>query len=124
MKHKDLLEAMAANERAELYFAAHPGSPAAVRRPQLGIRSGTWVAVLGRSIQEGIVGIGATVENALRAFDDQYLAALRPPGERRVDSVTFGIKAGRLSSAHRRSAGSNPIHRSSGIATPELDVTG
>jgi hypothetical protein len=84
MKHKDLLEAMAANERAELYFAAHPGSPAAVRRPQLWIRSGKWVAVLGRNIQEGIVGIGATVEMALRAFDDQYLAALRPPGERRT----------------------------------------
>ena len=84
MKHKDLSEAMAANERAELYFAAHPGSPAAVRRPQLSIRSGTWVAVLGRNLQDGIVGIGATVENALRAFDDQYLAGLRPPGQRRV----------------------------------------
>jgi hypothetical protein len=58
MKHKDLLEAMAANERAELYFAAHPGSPAAVRRPQLSIRSGRWVALLGRNVEEGIVGIG------------------------------------------------------------------
>jgi hypothetical protein len=125
MKHKDLLEAMAANERAELYFAAHPGSPAAVRRPQLWIRSGTWVAVLGRSIQEGIVGIGATVETALRAFDHQYLAALRPPGEHRVDSVMFGTEAGRRSSARRRRAGEQPnSHRSAGIGTPELDVTG
>ena len=70
MKHKELLEAMAASERAELYFAAHPGSPAAVRRPRLSIRSGKWVAVLGRSVQNGIVGIGPTIETALRAFDD------------------------------------------------------
>ena len=73
---------MGANKRAELYFAEHPGSPAAVRRPQLSIRSGTWVAVLGPNVQDGIVGMGATVETALRAFDYQYLAALRPPGER------------------------------------------
>ena len=82
MKHKDLVDAMGANKRAELYFAEHPGSPAAVRRPQLSIRSGTWVAVLGPNVQDGIVGMGATVETALRAFDYQYLAALRPPGER------------------------------------------
>jgi len=84
MKHTGLLEAMAANERAELYFAAHPGSPSAVRRPQLSLRSGRWVALLGLNVQEGIVGIGATVETALGAFDDQYMAFLRPPGERRV----------------------------------------
>ena len=68
----------AAIERAELYFAAHPGSPSAVRRPRLSKRSGTWVAVLGPNLREGIVGLGATVETALRAFDAQYLAALRP----------------------------------------------
>src|SRR4051812_37938678 len=54
MKHKDLVDAMGANKRAELYFAEHPGSPAAVRRPQLSIRSGTWVAVLGPNVQDGI----------------------------------------------------------------------
>jgi hypothetical protein len=91
MKHKGVLEAMAAHESAELYFAAHPGSPAAVRRPQLSIRSGIWVAVLGRNVQNGIVGVGATVETALRAFDDQYLAALRPPEERRVASIPIDI---------------------------------
>jgi hypothetical protein len=52
-----------------------------VRRPQLSIRSGTWIALLGRGIEDGIVGIGSTVEAALRAFDAQYLAALRPPAE-------------------------------------------
>jgi hypothetical protein len=35
-----------------------------------------WIALLGRNIQEGIAGLGPTVERALRAFDLQYLAAL------------------------------------------------
>ena len=82
MKHKDIDEAMAARERAELYFAAHPGSPAAARRPVLSVRSGNWVALLGRNVENGIVGIGSTVDRALRAFDAQYLAALRPPADR------------------------------------------
>jgi len=30
-------------------------------------------------VEKGIVGIGQTVEAALRAFDAQYLAGLRPP---------------------------------------------
>lgn len=82
MKHKDIDEAMAATERAELYFAAHPGSPAAARRPVLSIRSSNWVALLGRSVEDGIVGIGSTVDRALRAFDAQYSAALRSPADR------------------------------------------
>jgi hypothetical protein len=69
----------AALERAELYYIAHPGSPSAVRRPQILRRSGTWVALLGRSVQGGISGFGTSVEAALRAFDAQYLNALRPP---------------------------------------------
>ena len=50
-----------------------------MRRPQLFLRSELWIALLGPSIEEGIVGIGPTVEAALRAFDAQYLAGLRPP---------------------------------------------
>jgi hypothetical protein len=73
------IEKKAALERAEVYYAEHPGSPSAVRRPQLSIRSGTWIALLGRSMQDGIAGLGPTVERALRAFDVQYLNALRPP---------------------------------------------
>jgi hypothetical protein len=69
----------AALERAEVYYAEHPGSPSAVRRPKLSVRSGTWIALLGRSVQGGIAGFGPTVERALRAFDAQYLNALRPP---------------------------------------------
>jgi hypothetical protein len=71
--------ALAAMEQMELYFQAHPGSPAAVRRPRLFVRGELWVALLGPSVEEGIVGIGSTVTAALRAFDAQYLAGLRPP---------------------------------------------
>ena len=49
-----------------------------MRRPQLSFRSDLWIALLGPSIEEGIVGIGPTVAAALRAFDVQYLAGLRP----------------------------------------------
>jgi hypothetical protein len=71
--------AAAATEQMELYCAAHPGSPSAVRRPRLFVRSELWIALLGPSLEEGIVGIGPTVAAALRAFDTQYLAGLRPP---------------------------------------------
>jgi hypothetical protein len=64
-------------EEMESYCAAHPNSPSAVRRPGLSNRSGLWIALLGPSIEEGIVGLGFTVEAALRAFDIQYMAGLR-----------------------------------------------
>jgi hypothetical protein len=70
--------AAAAMEQMELYCAVHPGSPSAVRRPRLFFRSELWIALLGPRIEEGIVGIGPTVDAALRAFDTQYLAGLRP----------------------------------------------
>lgn len=70
---------MAATERAELYFIGSPGSPSAVRRPRLIFRSGTWTALLGDSIKNGIAGSGKTVEEALREFDSRYLDALHPP---------------------------------------------
>jgi len=73
--------AAAAMEQVELYCAAHPGSPSAVCRPQLSFRGDLWIALLGPSFEEGIVGIGPTVSAALRAFDTQYLAALRPLGK-------------------------------------------
>jgi hypothetical protein len=68
-------------ERMELYCNAHPGSPSAARRPQLIYRGELWIALLGPTVEEGIVGIGQTVEAALRAFDAQYLAGL-PPAQR------------------------------------------
>lgn len=73
--------ALAAMEQIELYCEAHPGSPSAVRRPRLFVRGELWIALLGPSVEEGIVGIGPTVTAALRAFDTQYLSGLRPPAE-------------------------------------------
>src|SRR5438067_9887157 len=73
--------AAAAMEQMEFYCAARPGSPSAVRRPRLFFRSELWIALLGPSVEEGIVGIGPTVAAALRAFDTQYLAGVRPPRE-------------------------------------------
>ncbi len=60
---------------------AHPGSPSAVRRPRLFFRSDLWIALLGPSMEEGIAGIGPTIAAALRAFDTQYLAGLRPSSQ-------------------------------------------
>jgi hypothetical protein len=81
--------ALAATEQMELYCQAHPGSPAAVRRPRLFVRGELWIALLGPSVEEGIVGIGSTVTAALRAFDAQYLAGLRPPTEAMSESRTM-----------------------------------
>jgi hypothetical protein len=79
MAKKPRPDLTAALKQAELYFAAHPKSPSALRKPKLFFRSGTWVALLGRNIEDGITGFGLNVEAALRAFDSQYVAARRPP---------------------------------------------
>ena len=81
----------------ELYRAAHPGSPSAVRQPRLFVRGQLWIALLGPSVEEGIVGIGPTVEAALRAFDVQYLAGLRPPAD--VIGHRPAVRNSRLSAA-------------------------
>jgi hypothetical protein len=89
---------LAAMERMNLYCAAHPRSPSAVRRPQLKMRGALWIALLGPSVEEGIIGIGATVEAALRAFDAQYLAGLRrqtsAAAKRRRGNGSFQTGAG------------------------------
>jgi hypothetical protein len=88
-------DALAAMEQMELYCEAHPGSPSAVRLPRLFVRGELWVALLGPSVEEGIVGIGPSVTAALRAFDTQYLAGLRPPPEvtsdRRASRTAFSV---------------------------------
>ena len=76
-------EFQTAKEHAERYYTAHPGSPSAVRQPTISFRAGTWIALLGQSVGDGIVGLGTTVEQALRAFDVKYLNSLRPPDEAR-----------------------------------------
>jgi len=70
-----------AKERMELYYLAHPSSPSAVRRPRVSMRGDLWVALLGPTVEKGVVGIGRTVEAALRAFDAQYFNLLRPATE-------------------------------------------
>jgi hypothetical protein len=70
--------AATAMEQMKLYCTAHPTSPSAVRRPRLSFRSELWIALLGPTMEEGIIGIGPTVATALRAFDAQYLAGVRP----------------------------------------------
>jgi hypothetical protein len=64
---------LAAMQEMHSYCLTHPGSPSAVRRPQLSIRGDLWIALLGSSVEKGIVGIGPSVKAALRAFDTQYL---------------------------------------------------
>jgi hypothetical protein len=72
---------LAAMEEMQLYCLAHPGSPAAVRRPRMSIRGDLWVALLGPTVEKGVVGIGPSVQAALRAFDGQYFNLLRPATE-------------------------------------------
>jgi hypothetical protein len=69
---------LVAREEIQSYCLAHPRSPSAVRRPQLSSRGDLWIALLGPSVEKGIVGIGPSVEAALRAFDAQYLDFLGP----------------------------------------------
>ena len=64
MRAKDIGK-IAANQRAQLYYDLHPGSPSAVRSPRLFVRSGIWIALLGQSVRQGIAGFGPTIEAAL-----------------------------------------------------------
>ena len=73
------------------YFMRHPGSPAAVRRPHLYLAGATFVALLGPNVEEGIVGLGMTIEAAFRAFDFQYLKKLRPPVATPAASETITV---------------------------------
>jgi hypothetical protein len=75
------MDKRAAAQRAELYCELHPRSPSAVRAPELFVRSGVWIALLGQNVRDGIAGFGPTIEAALRAFDAQYINALHPPVE-------------------------------------------
>jgi hypothetical protein len=106
--------ASAAIEQMELYCTAHSGSPSAVRRPRLLFRSELWIALLGSSMEEGIVGIGPTVTAALRAFDAQYLASLRPPSE--AEGTASALRA---DSVARR-----PSRRPKSSAKSQAEVSG
>jgi hypothetical protein len=110
--------AAAAIEQMEFYCAAHPDRPSAVRRPRLLFRSELWIAVLGPSIEEGIVGIGPTIAAALRAFDAQYLAGLRPPSEA-VGKVGALRRLPKALGAARR-----PRRNPKSAPNPNTDVSG
>jgi hypothetical protein len=87
------VEANGADEDAllvEQYFGDHPDSPSAMRRPKVLRQGDIFVALLGRDVQHGIVGLGNTVENALRAFDLQYCIALRSPEAQGVTAKVRG----------------------------------
>jgi hypothetical protein len=85
--HRRHVYAAAAIEEMKYYCATHPGSPSAVRRPELFVRGDLWIALLGPNMDEGILGIGPTVAAALRAFDTQYLIALPPPNKTATHST-------------------------------------
>ena len=78
-KQCDAERTAAAMLEMNLYCKEHPRSPSALRRPRIMIRGSSCVALLGGTLQEGIAGIGTSVEAALRAFDVQYANSLKPP---------------------------------------------
>jgi hypothetical protein len=82
-------DSTAAIQQMKDYCATHPDSPSDVRRPQLFFRSDLWIALLGPSLEEGIVGIGPTVAAALRAFDAQYLVSLPQPSRPQSQSIRY-----------------------------------
>jgi hypothetical protein len=88
-----------ASEEMQSYCLTHPRSPSARRRPQLSSRGDLWIALLGPNVEKGIVGIGPSVEAALRAFDARYLDFLAPPTKpknSRGSSYRNGNRAARV----------------------------
>ncbi len=71
-------EEIAIERQIKNYCDAHPGAPAAVRRPRISKQGGAWVVFLGPNVELGIAGIGPTVEAGLAASDSQYLNRSRP----------------------------------------------
>ncbi len=85
-KQNDAERSEQAIAEMERYCADHPRSPSAARRPRIMIRGRNCVALLGSTLQDGIVGIGGTIEAALCAFDVQYSNSLKPPRRERSSS--------------------------------------
>ena len=63
------------------YCKAHPRSPVAVRKPRVMMRGGRVVVLLGSTLEDGIAGIGSSIEAALQEFDVQYRNALNRSAE-------------------------------------------
>ena len=64
----------------ERYCKQFPKSPSALRRPRLMLRGNSWIALIGSTLQDGIAGIGNSVDAALRAFDVQFVNARKRRG--------------------------------------------
>ena len=86
------LEQLAALQRIDMYWEAHPGSPSATRRPRLLKRGRTWIALLGPNVRDGIVGRGPTIETALHFGQGEVTAVL---DLQKID-VLFGDRTRRL----------------------------
>jgi hypothetical protein len=46
--------------------------PAAVFRPKVMLDGNVWIALYGENLQDGIVGCGASPDEAMRAFDKAW----------------------------------------------------
>ena len=78
-RQNDTAKTDAALAEMQRYCEQHPRSPSAMRRPRIMIRGRSCVALLGSTLEDGIAGIGSSVDAALRAFDVQYSNSLKPP---------------------------------------------
>ncbi len=68
------IEALPAKSRKEIeqFLTQNPLSPAGRLRPRMGLNGTMWYALLGRNVQDGKVGFGATPVSALRAFNRNF----------------------------------------------------
>ena len=59
-------------EDVERYLEAHPWSPAARLRPQIGLVDRIWFAFTGQELREGAVGVGSSPRDALEDFGRHF----------------------------------------------------
>ena len=85
-------------ETMKRYCEAYPQTPSAHRHPQLLVRGGVWIVLLGPSISEGIAAFGYTIEAALRPFDAQYM---RGSGEFSVNTTLPLSRATRVAEVNQ-----------------------
>ncbi len=76
-KQDDAEETAAALLERDHYCEMHPRSPTAIHRPRVMVRGRSFVALLGSTLEDGVAGIGNSVEAALHAFDIQFKNSLR-----------------------------------------------
>ena len=57
----------------EEYLEAHPRSPAARLRPEMGRARNWWLAFIGPKLSEGTAGLGTTPREALEDFNLHFM---------------------------------------------------